>query len=77
MAWFSPRTVLIPDILTWNQEFLRDKPAVIIDDEVISWSKFGAGTARFANGLIDAGLTKGDRVVVLMTNSYEMAEAIW
>ena len=77
MAWFSPRPVLIPDILAWNQEFLRDKPAVIIDDDVISWSDFGAGTARVANGLIDAGLGKGDRVVVLMTNSYEMAEAMF
>jgi len=77
MAWFSPQPVLIPDILTRNQEFLRDKPAVFIDDEVISWSKFGAGTARFANGLIDAGLSKGDRIVVLMTNCYEMAEAMF
>ncbi len=77
MAWFSHHPVLIPDILTWNQEFLRDKPAVIIDDDIISWSEFGAGTARFANGLIDAGLTKGDRVVVLMENSYEMAEAMF
>ena len=77
MAWFSPQPVLIPDILTWNQEFLRDKPAVIIDDEIISWSEFGAGTARFANGLIDAGFRKGDRIVVLMQNSYEMAEAMF
>ena len=77
MAWFSPRPVLIPDILTWNQQFLRDKPAVVVDDEIVSWSEFGAGTARVANGLIDAGLRKGDRVVVLMTNSYEMAEAMF
>ena len=77
MAWFSPQPVLIPDILTWNQEFLRDKPAVIVDDDITSWSEFGAGTARFANGLIDAGLRKGDRVVVLMKNSYEMAEAMF
>ena len=77
MAWFSPLPVLIPDILTWNQEYLRDKPAVIIDDETTSWREFGAGTARFANALIDAGLGKGDRVVVLMTNSYEMAEAMF
>ncbi|MDJ0918299.1 MAG: AMP-binding protein [Woeseiaceae bacterium] len=77
MSWFSPRPVLIPDILTWNQEYLRDKPAVIIDDQIISWSDFGAGTARFANALSDAGLGKGDRVVILMKNSYEMAEAMF
>ncbi len=77
MAWFSPKPVLIPDILSCNQEFLRDKPAVIVDDAVISWSQFGSGTARFANSLIDAGLAKGARVVVLMNNSYEMAEAMF
>ncbi len=77
MAWFSPQPVLIPDILKWNQEFLRDKPAVIVDDRIVSWTEFGAGTARFANSLIDAGLRKGDRVVVLMKNSYEMAEAMF
>ncbi len=77
MAWFSPQPVLIPDILSWNQEYLRDKPAVISDDGISSWSEFGAGTARFANGLIDAGLRKGDRVVILMKNSYEMAEAMF
>ncbi|MDJ0749119.1 MAG: AMP-binding protein [Woeseiaceae bacterium] len=77
MAWFSSPPVLIPDILTWNQQFLRGKPAVIFDEEVFSWSEFGAGTARFANALIDAGLGKGDRVVILMKNSYEMAEAMF
>ena len=77
MAWFSPKPVLIPDILSWNQEFLGDKPAVIIDDDVISWREFGSGTARFANSLLDAGLTRGDRVTVLMKNSYEMAEAMF
>ena len=77
MAWFSPQPVLIPDILTWNQEYLRDKPAVIFDDTTVSWSEFGAGTARVANGLIGAGLRKGDRVVILMKNSYEMAEAMF
>ena len=77
MAWFAPHPVLIPDILAQNEAFLRDKPAVIIDDEVRSWGEFGSGTARFANALVDAGLTKGDRVVVLMNNSYEMVEAMF
>ena len=77
MAWFSPKPLLIPDILTLNQQFLRNKPAVIIDDEVISWGAFGAGTLQFGNALLGRGLAKGDRVVVLMKNSYEMAEAMF
>lgn len=77
MAWFSPKPLLIPDILTLNQQFLGAKPAVIVDETVVSWADFGAGTARIGNALLDSGLAKGDRVVVLMKNSYEMAEAMF
>ena len=77
MSWFSPKPLLIPDILRQNQAFLASKPAVIVDDHVTSWSEFGAGTARFANALHATGLKQGDRVVVLMNNSYEMVEAMF
>ena len=77
MAWFSPKPLLIPDILAQNQAYLRSKPAVIVDDDVVTWSEFGAGTARFANALLGTGLKHGDRVVVLMKNSYEMVEAMF
>ena len=77
MAWFSPQPLLIPDIIEINQRFLGDKAAVVIDDTEISWSAFGEGTARFANALLNSGLSKGDRVVVLMKNSDEMVEAMF
>ena len=77
MSWFSPKPLLIPDILRQNQTFLGSKPAVIVDDDVISWHEFGTGTARFANALLTTGLKHGDRVVVLMNNSYEMVEAMF
>ena len=77
MAWFSPKPLLIPDILAQNQAFLGSKPAVIVDDDTTTWSEFGVGTARVANALLGAGLEHGDRVVVLMKNSYEMVEAMF
>jgi acyl-CoA synthetase (AMP-forming)/AMP-acid ligase II len=77
MSWFSPKPLLIPDILRQNQAYLGSKPAVIVDDHVTSWREFGAGTARFANALHATGLKQGDRVVVLMNNSYEMVEAMF
>lgn len=60
-----------------NAEFLGTKSAVEIDGEITTWAAFGEGTARFANALLDTGLVHGDRVIVLMTNSYEMAEAMF
>ena len=77
MAWFSPKPLLIPDILAQNQAFLGRKPAVIVDDDVVTWEEFGTGTSRFANALLATGLEHGDRVVVLMKNSYEMVEAMF
>ncbi len=77
MAWFSPRPLLIPDIIEMNQRFLGEKAAVVVDDTEITWSAFGDGTAQFANALLESGLSKGDRVVVLMKNSFEMVEAMF
>ena len=77
MAWFAPKPLLIPDILAQNQAVRGNKPAVIIDDEIITWSEFGVGTAKVANALLDTGLEHGDRVVILMKNSYEMVEAMF
>lgn len=77
MAWFSPQPLLIPDILTLNAGTLATKEAVVDGEHRATWAEFGAGTARFANALLGTGLAHGDRVVVLMGNSYEMAEAMF
>jgi acyl-CoA synthetase (AMP-forming)/AMP-acid ligase II len=77
MAWFSPKPLLIPDIIALNATSLCRKDAVVDGDSVVSWSGFGAGTAQLANALHALGLGHGDRVIVLMKNSYEMAEAMF
>ncbi len=77
MAWFAPKPVLLPDVIALNAEYLNDKPAFVDRDRQVSWREFGAGTNRVANALDAAGLEKGDRVVVLMKNSYAMAEAMF
>ncbi|MCI0517835.1 MAG: AMP-binding protein [Woeseiaceae bacterium] len=77
MVWFAPTPQLIPDLIALNSHWLRDKPAVIVDDTVHSWTAFGRGTSRVANALLERGLVQGDRVIVLMHNSLAMAEAIF
>ena len=77
MAWFLPKPLLVPDIITINVASCPSKDAVVDGDRVVSWSEFGRGTSQFANALHDLGLAHGDRVVVLMTNSYEMIEAMF
>ncbi len=77
MAWFSPEVAFLPEIIALNGRWLRGKPAVIQDGQTVSWAEFADRTAQVANGLIAAGLERGDRVVLLMGNSLEMAEAIF
>ena len=77
MAWFSPKPLLIPDIIALNTTSLATKDAVVDGDSVVSWADFGKGTAQVSNALYRLGLGQGDRVIVLMANSYEMAEAMF
>ena len=77
MAWFSPKPLLIPDIMAINEVSCPSKEAVVDGDTAVSWAEFGSGTVQIANALHNLGLERGDRVVVLMTNSYEMVEAMF
>jgi acyl-CoA synthetase (AMP-forming)/AMP-acid ligase II len=77
MAWFSPKPLILPEIIAQNARFLPNKPAWVCDGKTVTWSGFGDGTAKIGNALLDSGLEHGDRVIVLMKNSYEMAEAMF
>ncbi len=77
MAWFTPDPLILPHTISQNARFLGSKQAVVCDDLSVSWSEFGDGTSQIGNALVDSGLEKGDRVVILMKNSYEMAEAMF
>jgi acyl-CoA synthetase (AMP-forming)/AMP-acid ligase II len=77
MAWFSPAQTLLPELIALNGRWFPDKPAIIVDGATVTWSEFGRSVARVAGGLLGTGLAHGDRVVLLMSNSLEMAEAIF
>jgi acyl-CoA synthetase (AMP-forming)/AMP-acid ligase II len=77
MAWFSPKPLLVTDLIELNSRWLSGKAAVIVEDDVHSWAAFGEGICRIANALLGLGLQHGDRVVVLMQNSYAMVEALF
>ncbi|MEX2495384.1 MAG: AMP-binding protein [Woeseia sp.] len=77
MALFSPDSAYLPEIIALNGRWLRNKAAVVADRESLSWAAFAQRTSQVANGLLEAGLKHGDRVILLMDNSLEMAEAIF
>ena len=77
MAWFSPSQALLPEVISLNSRWLPDKPAIVANGRTVTWSEFGLSVNRVVNGLLGSGLEHGDRVVLLMSNSREMAEAIF
>ena len=55
----------------------QKKPALIADDEILSWAEFVRRLNQVGNGLNQAGLATGDRVIVFMSNSGAMAEILF
>lgn len=45
-----------------------DKPFLFFEDEVISYERFDQKINQVANGLLDIGVTKGDRICIMLPN---------
>jgi fatty-acyl-CoA synthase len=54
-----------------------DRPAFIAGGKVRTFGELDARVEKLARVLVDAGVQPGERVAVLMTNSFEMVEACW
>ena len=69
--------VYLPDLFATHARHYRNKDAVVCGDHRRSWSDFASNINRVANYLIASGVSKGDRVAVLMGNSIEMLECLF
>ncbi|GAB2627464.1 AMP-dependent synthetase/ligase [Prescottella soli] len=61
----------VPQLLHRNAEEFGDKPALSHDGEVLTWSDTRLRIARIALGLAGLGVTKGDRVAIMMSSRPE------
>jgi acyl-CoA synthetase (AMP-forming)/AMP-acid ligase II len=66
--------VLIGDIARLNARRFPTKPAVVLGDDVLTWSALDERANRLATYLLDRGLVKGDRVAVAARNTIEWPE---
>ncbi len=66
--------LFLPDVWREHGRWRPQKTALIADERRLSWAELNARTNRVANALASAGLAKGDKVAVLMTNGIEMVE---
>lgn len=71
----SPRP-LLPEILSLHGNWKAGKEALICGNARLSWAELIARSNKAANGLVSLGLERGDRVVVLMSNSVAMVEVL-
>lgn len=74
---FTTPAPLLPEIMALHGKWRGNTPAVMIDDRTVSWAEFTSDYHRFGHGLISRGINQGDRVGLLMSNSYEMLLAIF
>jgi len=65
---------LLPNLVTSIWESKGDEIGIICDDQRISFKNFEKNMFRFANGLIDLGLKKGDKVCLVCQNCIEWVE---
>jgi Acyl-CoA synthetases (AMP-forming)/AMP-acid ligases II len=68
---------LLTDAIEHHARFSAGDIAVVCDDKRLTWGAFELQTRKLANALIDAGLQKGDRVCMFMTNSLTAYVAMW
>lgn len=76
MSAFDTHAPLLPEILALHGKWKGTKPALICEDETLSWAELDATTNRIANALISSGHGPGTSVGVVMSNGREMVEVL-
>jgi amino acid adenylation domain-containing protein len=68
---------LLQEYLERNAEQVPDKTALVFKDRRLSWREIHALAGRTANALRALGVRRGDRVVLYLDNSIELATAVF
>lgn len=58
----------VPQMLEWGVRLAPDKPLIIFEDQVITYSEADRLSNKLANALSGLGLVKGDRAAYLLPN---------
>ena len=77
MKTFDVPPAIITDSITSHAKWHPDNEAIVCGEERVTWLDFNRRTNLIANGLIELGIKKGDKVSLLMLNSIEMVEIMF
>jgi len=71
------RRLVLGEVLARNARRQPDKPAIVFEDESLTYSELDSRVNRLAHGLQSLGVAAGDRVAVLMYNRLELVESLF
>ena len=74
---FEIAAPLFPDFVSLNARWYPDKPAIITETKTASWGELDWHSSQVANGLLAAGIGRGDSVAILMQNCVEYVEVLY
>ncbi|TQV73634.1 acyl--CoA ligase [Aliikangiella marina] len=77
MSFFIDNHITISRLISWHASWREAEPAIIFNHKQTSWLELHLRTNQLANVLLDKGLNKGQRVVILMENSASMLIAMF
>jgi acyl-CoA synthetase (AMP-forming)/AMP-acid ligase II len=72
MLHLDDAQLFLPRVWATHAEYYPAKTALVCGDQRLSWVELNERLNQVANTLLAAGIGKGDKVAVLMTNSIEM-----
>ena len=67
----------IGTLLPRHARYRPDHRALIFEDQRLSFRQFNARVNRLANGLLAAGLAKGDKLATVLPNCLEQLDVYW
>lgn len=77
MAHFDAPVPLLPEILSLHGKWQATKTAVICGQTKLNWSSFCNNNHQFSHALLANGISPGDRVGIVMSNSVAMLHALF
>ena len=77
MTQFNNQFTNLCDSLSWTAKWHPKRTAVICGESSITYEAFNKNINKVANGLIDLGIQKGDKISVFMPDSIETLETIY
>jgi long-chain acyl-CoA synthetase len=77
MTLAPARFLPLTSFISRNAQWYPEKTAIIFENQKLTWKAFDERANRVANHLHQAGISKGDRVVVLSQNCLEYPEIMF